>query len=134
MVFIGFVDYGLNPAESALLGTIVPAGDLVRLKALMRSVFNIGFSIGIGVAAVGALGQQLLVIIPLTTAALMVVAAVVATRLPEGKARPIPSGFKSFSAVRDVPFLTVVGVSVVLAAHITLLMVVLPLWTLNRTS
>ncbi|GAB3934545.1 hypothetical protein GCM10027614_07750 [Micromonospora vulcania] len=36
--------------------------------------------------------------------------------------------------MRDLRFLGVVGVSAILASHITLLMVVLPLWTLNRTS
>ncbi|MEK8110272.1 hypothetical protein NKG94_50130 [Micromonospora sp. M12] len=36
----------------------------MKLKAMMRSVFNIGFSIGIGVAAVAALSQRLLVLIP----------------------------------------------------------------------
>ncbi|HEU5473429.1 MAG TPA: MFS transporter [Actinophytocola sp.] len=130
---VGFVEYGTSPTNSALIGTLVPANERVRLKALMRSVFNIGFSVGIGVAAVAALSRNLLVVIPLTTAALMVVAAMLVTRLPEGEPKPVPVGFRRFAAVRDRGFLRVIGVSAVLASHITLVLVTLPLWALTHT-
>ncbi|CRK57729.1 putative membrane protein [Alloactinosynnema sp. L-07] len=131
---VGFLEYGTSPTNSALMGTLVAPEERVRLKAMMRSVFNIGFSVGIGVAAAAALSPKLLVVIPLTTAALMIVAAILVTRLPEGESKPIPSGVKRFAAVRDLPFLGVIGVSMVLASHMTVLLVALPLWALNRTS
>ncbi|SDI17198.1 Predicted arabinose efflux permease, MFS family [Actinokineospora alba] len=131
---VGFVEYGTSPTTSALLGTLVPPEERVRLKAMMRSVFNIGFSLGIGVAAAAALSPRLLVMIPLTTAVLMIAAAVLVTRLPEGEAKPIPSGLRRFAAVRDLPFLGVIGVSTVLASHVTIVLVTLPLWALTRTS
>lgn len=131
---VGFVEYGTSPTMSALMGTLVPPDERVRLKAMMRSVFNIGFSVGIGVAAAAALSPRFLVVIPLTTAALMVVAAVLVTRLPEGERKTIPSGLAKFAAVRDLPFLGVIGVSAVLASHVTIVLVTLPLWALSRTS
>lgn len=134
VVCVGFIEYGTSPTNSALIGTMVPPNERVRLKALMRSVFNIGFSIGIGIAAVAALSQKLLVAIPLTTAALMIVAAVLVTRLPEGERKAIPSGFRRFAAVRDLKFLGVIGVSAVLGSHVTIVLVTLPLWALTRTS
>ncbi|MBM0276014.1 MFS transporter [Micromonospora tarensis] len=82
VVTVGFLEYGTGPTNGALIGNLVPAAERVRLKAMMRSVFNIGFSVGIGVAAVAALDQRLLVLIPLTTAALMAGAALLVTRLP----------------------------------------------------
>ncbi|MEV7095354.1 MFS transporter [Amycolatopsis sp. NPDC051045] len=131
---VGFVEYGTSPTMSALMGTLVPPGERVQLKAMMRTVFNIGFSLGIGGAAVAALSPGLLIAIPLTTAVLMVVAAVLVTRLPAGERKAIPSGLKRFAAVRDLPFLGVIGVSAVLASHMTIVLVTLPLWALSRTS
>ena len=72
--------------------------------------------------------------IPLTTAVLMVVAAALVTRLPEGERKAIPAGLRRFAAVRDLPFLGVIGVSAVLASHVTIVLVTLPLWMLSRTS
>ncbi|MFI1195160.1 MFS transporter [Micromonospora sp. NPDC020750] len=134
VVAVGFIEYGTGPTNGALVGNLVPAEERVKLKAMMRSVFNIGFSIGIGVAAVAALSQRLLVLIPLTTAALMASAALLVTRLPDTPSRPVPVGFKRFAAVRDPRFLSVVGVSTVLASHVTVILVTMPLWALNRTS
>jgi MFS family permease len=134
VVIVGFIEYGTGPTNGALVGNLVPAEERVKLKAMMRSVFNIGFSIGIGVAAVAALSQRLLVLIPLTTAALMAGAALLVTRLPDAPSRPVPVGFKRFAAVRDPRFLSVIGVSTVLASHVTVILVTMPLWALNRTS
>ncbi|MFG3417702.1 MFS transporter [Micromonospora sp. NPDC048063] len=134
VVAVGFIEYGTGPTNGALVGNLVPAEERVKLKAMMRSVFNIGFSIGIGVAAVAALDQRLLVLIPLTTAALMASAALLVTRLPDVPSRPVPVGFKRFAAVRDPRFLSVIGVSTVLASHVTVILVTMPLWALNRTS
>lgn len=134
VICVGFFEYGTSPTMSALMGTLVSPDERVRLKAMMRSVFNIGFSVGIGVAAAAALSPDLLVLIPLTTAVLMVVAALLVLRLPEGERKAIPSGFKRFAALRDMPFLGVIGVSAVLASHITIVLVTLPLWALSRTS
>lgn len=134
VITVGFIEYGTGPTNGALVGNLVPAEERVKLKAMMRSVFNIGFSIGIGVAAVAALSQRLLVLIPLTTAALMAGAALLVTRLPDAPSRPVPVGFKRFAAVRDPRFLSVIGVSAVLASHVTVILVTMPLWALNRTS
>ncbi|GAA2978762.1 MFS transporter [Actinokineospora diospyrosa] len=134
VVLIALLDYGIGPTENALVATLIPDGERVRLNAVMRSVFNIGFSLGIGVAAVAAVSDRLLVLIPIGSAILLGLAAALVTRLPEGAPAPSTSRPRYFTAVRDLRFLGVVGVSSVLASHITVLMVVLPLWALNRTS
>jgi MFS family permease len=133
VMLIAFLDYGIGPTENAMVATLLPEGERVRLNAMMRSVFNIGFSVGIGVAAIAALSDRLLVAIPLGAAVLLGLAALLVLRLPAG--RPVPSAAKRrpFGALRDLPFLGVVGLSSLLASHITILMVVLPLWALNHT-
>jgi hypothetical protein len=134
VTLIAFLDYGIGPTENAIVAALIPDGERVRLNAMMRSVFNIGFSVGIGIAAVAAVSDRLLVMIPLGAAALLGLAAGLATRLPEGAPAKATERLRPFGALRDLRFLSVVGVSAVLAAHITVLMVVLPLWVLNRTS
>ncbi|MFG2823183.1 MFS transporter [Kitasatospora sp. NPDC048365] len=134
VVLIAFLDYGTGPTESAIVATLVPDGERVRLNAMMRSVFNIGFSAGIGVAAVAALSERLLVLIPIGSAVLLGAAAVLVTRLPAGAPTGTARRPRLFGAVRDLRYLSVVGLSAVLASHISLLMVVLPLWTLTETG
>ncbi|KOV32504.1 hypothetical protein ADK60_13785 [Streptomyces sp. XY431] len=134
VTLVGFLDYGIGPTENALLATVIPEGERVRLNATMRTVFNVGFSAGIGVAAAAALSTRLLVLIPAVAAVLLGLAALLVTRLPEGPPGDPEQRPRPFGAVRDLRFLGVVGLSTVLASHISLLMVVLPLWALERAA
>ncbi|GAB3934541.1 hypothetical protein GCM10027614_07740 [Micromonospora vulcania] len=84
VMLIAFLDYGLGPTENAMVATLIPDGERVRLNAMMRTVFNIGFSVGIGIAAVAALSERLLVLIPVGAAVLLGLAAALVTRLPVG--------------------------------------------------
>lgn len=134
VMLIAFLDYGIGPTENAMVATLVPDEERVRLSAMMRSVFNIGFSAGIGIAALAAISPKFLVAIPIGAAVLLGSAALLVTRLPVGAPAPSKDRPKPFGALKNVPFLSVVGLSSILASHITLLMVVLPLWALNKTS
>lgn len=135
VMVISFFDTGMSPTEGAIVAAVVPDGERVRLNASMRSVFNIGFSVGIGIAAVAAVNSHLLVLIPLGSAVLLGLAAVLVTRLPaDGPKKPTTKRARRFGAVRDLPYVSVVGVSAILASHMTLLTVVLPLWALDRTT
>ncbi|MFF2629159.1 MFS transporter [Kitasatospora griseola] len=131
---ISFFDTGLGPTEGAMIASLIPDGERVRLNAMMRTVFNIGFSAGIGIAALAAASRHLLMLIPFGSAALLGLAALLVLRLPkDGPRKPIVRR-RRFGAIRDLPYVGVVGLSSVLSSHMTLLMVVLPLWTLHRTT
>lgn len=135
MVAVGFFEYGTSPVEDALMITVVPAEDRVRLKAMMRTVFNLGFSLGTAVAAIAAAGTGLLTTVPLGAAALMLATSVLVRGLPRGTRAAGPAGRRGrLVAVRDLPFLRVIGISAVLALHASLVLAVLPLWALERTS
>jgi MFS family permease len=130
-----FVEGGIGPTDDALTVTLVPPDQMVGLKAMMRTVFNVGFSIGIGISALCATTKPTLVVIPIAAAILMAGTSVLVTRLPEGrKAAEAPQGFRAFTAVRDHAYLKVVGVSAILALHASIVLAVLPLWALNRTT
>ncbi len=135
VIALGFIEYGTGPSMGALVGSLVKPEDRVRIRAIMRTVFNIGFSIGSGIAALAVLQRSLLDAIPLATAVLMALAAVLVRRLPVDPPRQAtPVGFKKFGAIRDMRFLGVVAISSLLANHVTILLVTLPLWALQRTS
>jgi len=134
VIVMGFLEFGTGPSMAALIGVLVPPEDRVRMRAVMRTVFNIGFSLGSGVAAIAVLGRDVLDAIPLSAAVLMAAAAVLVRRLPADRDRPTTVRTKKFSAVRDLRFVTVVGLSSVLATHVTIVLVALPLWALTRTS
>ena len=135
VMVIAFFDAGMSPTEGAIVAALIPPAERVRLNAMMRSVFNVGFSVGIGLAAVAATSSRLLVLIPIGAALLLGLAALLVTRLPADVPTRRPAVRpRRFGALRDLRYVAVVGISSVLAAHMTLLMVVLPLWTLNRTD
>jgi hypothetical protein len=65
---------------------------------------------------------------------LLAVGASLVIRLPAGDPTEAVERPRQFAALRDLRFLGVVATCTVLATHVTVLMVVLPLWALNRTS
>lgn len=130
-----FVEGGIGPTDDALMVTLVSAEQMVNLKAVMRTVFNVGFSIGTGIAALAAASQRTLILIPIAAAAMMAGTSIMVSRLPEGRTpKEAPQGLRTFSAIRDQRYLKVVGVSAVLALHASIVLAVLPLWALNRTA
>lgn len=132
---LGFIDYGRGPASSALVGALVPADQRVRTRASLRTVFNVGFSVGSGISSVAVLDPSLLNGIPVVTAILLVVAVIPVTRLPADlPVAPAARATRRFSAIRDPRFVSVVAVSTLLATHVTIVLVTLPLWALDRTS
>jgi hypothetical protein len=130
---IGFVEFGGGPAFAGIVGALFPPSDRVRVRAVLRSVFNIGFSVGsvlTGLAILGGPARSL----PLITGALLAVSALVTLRLPAIPPAPRGERTRMFSAVRDVRFMSVAALSAPLALHAPALLVGLPLWIVTRTS
>jgi MFS family permease len=134
VIVMGFLEFGTGPSMAALIRSLVPPDDRVRMRAVMRTVFNIGFSIGSGLAAIAVLGRDWLDAIPLSAAILTGIAVLLVRRLPVDPDRPTTVQAKKFTAVRDLRFVSVVALSSVLATHVTIVLVGLPLWALERTS
>ncbi|WP_236029270.1 MFS transporter [Paractinoplanes lichenicola] len=136
VTFMGFVDFGKSPAREALISSATGQGNRVGVRAVLRTMFNVGFSVGSGLSTLlltfdGATAKYAFVLI---NAASFLVGAVVAMRLPAADPIPPKPGVKRLRALRNVPFLTATAITGVLSLHITLLMVVLPLWVLSRTA
>ncbi|MFE1290886.1 MFS transporter [Streptomyces sp. NPDC058751] len=127
---IGALEWGSGPLFHTLIAELVPEDDRVGARAALRSVFNVGFSIGALTAAalIGA-GGAAMQALPLGNALSFLLAAAVVLRLPRTRALPVRTERVSrFRALKDTPFLGVIGASSLLALHSAVLMVGIPLW------
>lgn len=133
---IGALEYGCGPAFGTLIMDLVPEPDRVPARAALRSLFNIGFSAGslLAVALIGTGSTAWLQLLPLGNAVTFIVSGLLVLRLPATPTPPSVNSGRRFGALRDLPFLTVVGASGLLALHGAVLVVGLPLWLVTRTD
>ncbi|MGH3567401.1 MAG: MFS transporter [Pseudonocardia sp.] len=126
-------DFGSAPAWGSLVGGNVPNDQRVRIRARLRTVYNIGFSVGVllcgVVVAVGTPAAY--VSLALGNATSFLVGAAVARRVPEVRI-PARSSGPLRVALRDTPFLAVTLVWAVLSLHISVMLVAIPLWIVER--
>jgi MFS family permease len=131
----GALEFGRSPAFGALLADLVPEEDRVPARAALHSLFNIGFSAGALLSATFiGVGSTALQLLPLGNALSFALCAALVLRLPRSAARPGMGGGRRFRALRDLPFLSVVGASSLLALHSAVLLVGMPLWIVKKTS
>ncbi|MEH1097777.1 MFS transporter [Micromonospora sp. CPCC 205561] len=131
---VGFAEYGGGPAFGSIVASLFEPKDRVRVRAVLRSLFNLGFSLGSGVTALAVLlGGPAVRALPLVTCALLAGSAALTLRLPAGGTVAGPST-RWFGAVRDVRFMRVVALSAPLALHASIILVALPLWIVTQTD
>ncbi|MFJ9351150.1 MFS transporter [Streptomyces sp. NPDC101237] len=134
---LGLVDKAAAPMEQALVGQATAAEDRVRVVATLRSLRNVGFTVGALLGGVGLLIDTRLgyTAILLLNAASFAVLASLASRLPVLSA-PAKSLRRRFSVrvLRDGSFLSFTGINAVLTMHMTLLSIGVPLWIVGHTD
>ncbi|MGW2569661.1 MFS transporter [Streptomyces sp. NPDC001537] len=134
VVLIGALEYGCGPAFGALIAELVPDGERVTARAALRSLFNAGFSVGaLAAGALISLGKDTLSLLPLGNGLTFLVAAAWVLKLPATDARAAADGGKPFRVLRDLPFLSVIGSSSLLALHSAVLLAGIPLWIVRNT-
>ncbi|SRR5216683_522665 len=134
IIAVGFVEYGAGPALAALVSSMIIPEQRVQIRAVLRSVFNVGFSAGSGLTALALLGGGVLVrVLPWCTGGMLTCAAILVLRLPGGTAVAGTAGARRFGVFRDLRFFAVVALSAPLALHASIILTVIPLWTITRT-
>ncbi|WP_331742146.1 MFS transporter (plasmid) [Streptomyces sp. NBC_00876] len=135
-VAIGALQFGTGPSFTSLIAELIPDGDRVTARAAIRSVGNASMGLGtLGAAAIIAVGSHdALQLFPLINGVTFVAAGLLVRRLPEVSARPAPPAEGRFTALRDLPFLRVVGVNAALSMHDSVLAVAIPLWIVVGTG
>lgn len=140
IVAVGFVEYGVGPTFGAFVGSLIAPAERVQVRAMLRTMFNIGFSAGSGITALALLGGHTLVrVLPWLSAVLLLGTGLLILRLPRTtgtSATPARASgrVRRFGALRDVRFVALTALSAPLALHASLLLVVLPLWAVTRTD
>ncbi|HEY3733614.1 MAG TPA: MFS transporter [Streptosporangiaceae bacterium] len=135
---LGLVARAVSPATQAVVSAAVPGQDRTLTMAAMRSVRNIGFSLG-ALATAPLLATHSVVgyrAIILTDAASFALVAVMLARLRvDTRPAPVRRGPLAFLGdFRDWHYLRLTGLNGILIVHTTLLTVALPLWTLRATA
>lgn len=143
--FIGFVvaatlviaaQSAADAARGALVAGVIPSKDRVRARAYLRSITNIGISIGAvagGVALhidsrVGYVGLLL------AAGALYLVSAAMFLTVPSTPPTTKPDDGPTWIVLRDRPFAVVALLNTILVMNGGLLTVALPLWIAERTN
>jgi predicted MFS family arabinose efflux permease len=132
---VGFLEHTTIVAGSALLMGVITEEDQVTVLALLRSVFNVGFTVGVlltglAVAAGSPAGYRWLF---LGSAAAAAAAATVTTVQPRVAGTPA-DGRGPWSALADLPYVSLAVVGGLITLHDVILGVGLPLWIVSRTQ
>ncbi|WP_222853888.1 MFS transporter [Fodinicola acaciae] len=132
----GIADSAGNSARGALVAGSVPADQRVRTQSILRSVTNLGITLGAAVAGIAlhldtATAYRSAI---LGDALTFVVAGVVILAVPRLVPVPAPPGTRRLEALRDRPYLAVMFLAGVLGIQYGLIEVTLPLWLVQRTE
>ena len=136
----GLVERSAGAVRNAVIAGMTAGGDRVRLKAYLRSVFNLGVSLGAAAAVIPLHldTRPAYVGLVLVNAGAAALTAVLATALPRvvppGRATARTGPAQRWTALRDVPYLTVAVLCGLLATHHSLLVIALPIWVATQTD
>lgn len=127
---------GSQAARGALIAGSVPPEQRVRTRAYLRSVTNVGWTLGAPLAGI-ALGydrREVYVGLILVAATLYVTAALLNLRVPAIKPDQAAKKASRTLALRDRPYVTLTALNAVMTVHFQVFNVVIPLWIVNQTN
>lgn len=133
---LGVAEQGANVSRGALVAAVVGREGRVRLSAHLRSVANVGLTVGIALAGlvlvIGTRPAYLALLLGNAAGAAVVAANL--TRLP--RVDPVPRKVRAspWSAVRDVPYAAVAALCGAATIADTVLAVGIPLWVVRHTD
>ncbi len=132
-----FFDRGASAVRSGYIARVATGGRGVAFKAYLRSVTNVGISVGAllgGVALAVDRPWAYLTVFALNGVSFLGSAAVL-TRLPHLRPAPGPvEGESRFGVLRDGPFVLVCCLTGIYAIHFFVIELAVPLWIAGRTS
>lgn len=131
-----FADRGAYTARQALLvGVVREQRALVRARAMLRAVTNIGFAAGAGIGALALHdGERLdFVLVFVINSISFVVSAALLMRVPRVLGGPPPKE-RRLVVLRDGRYATLTALNMVLFMHFSLLEIAVPLWIVTRTE
>ncbi|MDQ3988443.1 MAG: MFS transporter [Actinomycetota bacterium] len=133
---LGFAERSAGTVRNAVIAGMTAGGERVRLKAYLRSVFNIGVSLGAAGAAIPLHLDTRSAYLALVffSAAAAALTAGLAMALPRVVPPDRRSDVRRWLALRDIPYLAMAVHCGLLATHHSLLAIALPIWVVTRTD
>ncbi|SDG59505.1 Major Facilitator Superfamily protein [Lentzea fradiae] len=135
-VFV-LAERGSRAAIQALTSGLLGGDELVRIRAVVRSVNNVGVAVGTLVAGVAlqiGTAPALSSVLVLDALSFLGSAAVLARLGRVAPTPPAAAGEPKHSVLRDGPFALFTALSGVLALHTVLLEIAVPLWIVTHTE
>ena len=132
-----FFDRGASAVRSGYIARAATGGRGVSFKAYLRSVTNVGISVGalLGGLALAVNQPWAYLAVFAVNGATFLVAAVVLTRLPHLEpAPPREEGESRLGVLRDGPFVLVCVLTGIYAMHFFVIELAVPLWIAGHTS
>ncbi|MCI0688031.1 MAG: MFS transporter [Sporichthyaceae bacterium] len=128
---------GYQAASQAVLAGVIEGEALVRTRAQLRAIVNVGFSVGAGVGALALVADTkpaYLGVLGLNAIALLGCAAV-QTRLPHVPRSPArEAGEPRLAVLRDPGFVWVTVINSLMVIHFSILEIGIPLWIVTHTE
>jgi len=139
MVVLEVVSVAGGAGRGAYTLDVFPREERVRSQAFMRAALNLGFSIGalLGGVALAFNSDQVVRMVPVVTAAILALNALLITRLPDAEHDAAPVDTEHLinpGALRNKGFLALSACEGVLATNQVLLNIVIPLWLVQETD
>jgi MFS family permease len=133
---VAVLDRGSGAVRGALIAGLVQGAGRAGTKAYLRSVTNVGMTLGTGIAAIALHfdSRQAYLSVLFVDVATYAASAALMLLVPHVPPRPVDEGFAMLHALRDLPFVSVAAISSVLAMHYWILELAIPLWVVNRTD
>jgi MFS family permease len=136
MSVLMFVDTGANAVRNGLIASVVSGSARATTKAYLRSITNVGITLGTAIAAVALYADtraSYLAVLFVDVATWALSAALV-LRVPHVPPQPAEERASMFLALRDVPFVAMTLVTALLAMHYSILELAMPLWVVEHTA
>ncbi len=133
---VAVLDRGAGAVRGALIAGLVQGATRSATRAYLRSVTNVGMTLGTGIAAIALhfdTRSAYLTVLYVDVATYAVCAGLM-LMVPTVRPRPAEEALGMLHALRDLPFVTVAGVSSVLAMHYWILELAIPLWVVDHTE
>ena len=133
---IAVLDRGSGAVRGALIAGLVQGSARATTRAYLRSVTNVGMTIGTGIAALAlhADTRSAYLVVMYVDVASYLLTALVLLGVPRVAPVPAGEGRGMLLALRDIPFVSVVAVSSVLSMHYWILELAIPLWVVEHTE
>ncbi|MEO3783701.1 MFS transporter [Actinocorallia sp. B10E7] len=131
-------DQTCNPLYQAVVERVVGPGRRVRLMAKLRVMYNVGYTVGAGLATVAlAVGsREAFIAIFLGNALTFVLASLMLRGMDAADPAGAPGRLSGtrLASLRDLAYLRVAALNGVVSLHMSVLFIATPLWAIEHTD